>query len=510
MTASQAFTLLTNGLALVLTLGSIQVLVLRHGWRLAFGRALGQFLGSLALLQSATLLTQAGLLAGYPPLIVEGTANLALMSTLVVALTALALLLHASHAMRAAWQVANRSGVTGMIALLPAFGYYDLIRFPTSLDETLMSRPYTAFGAVIAVVCTAYLALALAAVWRYWRQIDTPLLTGSVTAVVIALLAELGIAPLRGLGLAGAVGGIASSALGYCFLQRLDADPRTSQDLWLRVTRRVAHILTINQPLQDTLAHLAEQVQRLVRSDTIIVMLPIGSERLEVVVATRNELSSIVGRQIRQGEGLAGRVMQTLYPMRVDDYRTWNGRAADLGDLPIYASMSVPLLFDGRLVGVVTASETAPGRTFTDRDQLILELLAPQMALMIVTSQLGRDLHTARAYLQGVLDHTAIALLIFDSAGMLCQANPRAQEYLRLWFGNHVPSAIEFAAHAEDTQLTDALVQWAANPTMLQTLETAYPSLGRLQIELQPIRKEHNGRPDLLVVIRPISDLSPA
>jgi hypothetical protein len=100
--------------------------------------------------------------------------------------------------------------------------------------------------------------------------------------------------------------------------------------------------------------------------------------------------------------------------------------------------------------------------------------------------------------------------LIFDSAGTLCQANPRAQEYLRVWFGDHIPSAVEFAAQAEDTRLTDALVQWAVNPTMLQTLETAYPSLGRLQIELQPIRKENTGQPDLLVVIRPVSDLSPA
>ncbi len=518
MTTSQIFALISNSLALILTLGMVQWLVLRRGWQYSTGHALLQFLGSLAVLQTIRLVMLVSVLVEYPALIMQGTANLTLMSMFLVALTGLALLLHAGNAMKSAWQVTSRAGVTGLMILLPGVWYYDLLRFPDPITDTVLGHPYTNLGGVIAGLCAAYLVLTLGVVWRFWRQIHAPMLTGSVMIVVLAQLIELGITPLRDLGLAGAVGGITSLALGYSFMQQWEADPQTSQALWLNIARPIADILTINQPLHDTLAHLAEQIRRLVRSDAVMVLISVGTERLEVVAFADREqetantpdpLNSIVGRQIRQGEGLAGRVMQTLYPMRVDNYHTWNGRAADFEDLPIFASMSVPLLFDGRLVGVVNASQTSPGRTFTDRDQRLLELLASHMSIMIEINQLGRDLHATRAYLQTILEHTTLALLIFDAAGILREANPIAQNYLQVWFGDHIPSAVEFAAQAEDACLTKALVQWMVNPATMQTLEIAYPSLGRLHIELQPIPNDRIGPPDLLVVIRTMSELSP-
>lgn len=515
MTASQIFAFASNSLALILTLGMIQWLVLRRGWRTATGWALLQFLLSLVVLQSARLLMLVSVLADYPPMIVEGTANLTLMSLFGVALTGFSLLLHAGNTMKAAWQVANRAGVTGLIALLPGLWYFDLLQFPTTLDDSILGHAYTTYGSVVAGLCTFYLILTLIAAWRFWRQIDAPTLVVGVAGLALIQLAELGLAPLRDLGLSGALGGLASLMFVYFFMAQWEIDPYTSQASWLTIARRIADILTINQPLPDTLAHLAEQIRHLVRCDSVVVLIAISTERLEVIAAvdggpaTDNPLKSIVGRQIRQGEGLAGRVMQTLYPMRVDNYHIWNGHSPDFDDLPIYASMSVPLLFDGSLVGVINASETSPGRTFTDRDQRMLELLAPQMAVIIVTNQLNADLYTTSAYLQAVLEHTTVALLIFDAVGLLRQANPLAQRYLRLWFGDHRPSAIEFAAQADDTQFTEALVQWAVRSRPVQMLETTYPSLGPLHIEIQPIVTEHTGQSDLLVLMRPASDLSP-
>ena len=78
MTTLQILTFFINGLALTLTLGTIQSLVLRRGWQTITGRVLLQFLGSLVLLQCTMLVLLISVQADYSALIVEGAANLTL------------------------------------------------------------------------------------------------------------------------------------------------------------------------------------------------------------------------------------------------------------------------------------------------------------------------------------------------------------------------------------------------------------------------------------------------
>ncbi len=504
MTTTQTFTAITTTGALILSLGFVQLLVLRRGWRTQTGLALLQFVISLVLLQSLVLVIQIGLAVGLADHMVETAANLTVACTLFITLTALALLLHASNAMKETWEIASRSGTIGLLVLQPAIWYRDMLRFSRPLEASLVSSPYTNLGYVVAAVCLGYLLLSLWVAWRFWRQIDSTLLTGAVLIIIVCQGLELLYSPLRGVNLTGLAGGLVSSALGYYFLVQFDTDPQISQGAWLKIARHIAYILASDEDLDHTLSKLAEQAQRLLRTDTINVLQTIGPDRLKVIATAGTGLSPSLGRQIRSGEGLAGRVMQTLYPMRVENYRTWEGKAANFDDLPIHASMSVPLIHNSKLIGVINASETTPGRAFTDRDQQTLELIAPQIASAIVTAQLEHDLVLTRAYLQTVWDQAPTAMFIFDSHGIVRETNATAQQYLRQLFGTGTPSAVELAAQASTSALTTALTHWMADPTTRHDLDTAYDTLGKLHVELQAILNEQVGHPDLLIVMQPV------
>jgi putative methionine-R-sulfoxide reductase with GAF domain len=322
--------------------------------------------------------------------------------------------------------------------------------------------------------------------------------------LAVTQLVSLIISHIREYTLTGVLGGGISGVLGFYLILRLELTPDSPQLYWLK-----AIISTSNGPAQtpqlhETLTNIAEQLRRIVRTDSVSILLALGPDRLEVVTVA-GKVPMAIGRQISVGEGLSGRVMQTLQTMRVDDYQSWNGRALYFADLPYCASISVPLIHNGKLIGVINAHEITPGRRFDDPDQAILEMLAPQVTLYLVQAQLLRDLHTTQTYFKAVMEQHDVALLIFDAAGILQKANTQAQRYLDTVFGAEMttPTAIDLAARAQNTDLTDALVQWAVDPTQPYTVRISYHKLGTLTVQLQAIPNAQANASDLLMIIEP-------
>jgi len=95
----------------------------------------------------------------------------------------------------------------------------------------------------------------------------------------------------------------------------------------------------------------------------------------------RNSLAN-VGLRLKLGEGLAGRVAQTREPLIVEDYRTWDGRSPQLNGMPISATMGVPLVYGGELIGALVIAETAgkTDRKFSEADLRLLNLFGAHVA----------------------------------------------------------------------------------------------------------------------------------
>lgn len=95
------------------------------------------------------------------------------------------------------------------------------------------------------------------------------------------------------------------------------------------------------------------------------------------------------GVRLATGEGMAGRVAQSLEPLTIDDYRTWEHRSAVYSGVPYAAVVEVPMLYGGRLVGVLGVSEIDPStRRFSEADGRLLSLFAGQAASAVHNARL--------------------------------------------------------------------------------------------------------------------------
>lgn len=112
-------------------------------------------------------------------------------------------------------------------------------------------------------------------------------------------------------------------------------------------------------------------------------------ERREVrCVISYNTPRDYTGVVLPYGEGAAGTVAATGQPLMIDDYRTWSGRAAACEeDLPFRAVLSVPMLWQGQVVGVIHVIDSELQR-FHQEDLELLSLFAKQAAIAVENTRL--------------------------------------------------------------------------------------------------------------------------
>src|SRR5439155_21244541 len=93
--------------------------------------------------------------------------------------------------------------------------------------------------------------------------------------------------------------------------------------------------------------------------------------------------------RFRPGEGIAGTVAQRREGMIVDDYRTSPYAHPMLVERTVAtAVLAEPLLYRGRLVGVITLNTPGVSRSFTPQDRDLLTPFAAQAATAIENARL--------------------------------------------------------------------------------------------------------------------------
>lgn len=80
---------------------------------------------------------------------------------------------------------------------------------------------------------------------------------------------------------------------------------------------------------------------------------------LELVVAHGEQVQPYIGTRISPGEGIAGIVAQAQKPVFVNDYRNWEHRSLAFDDIPISAVLAAPMIYSGKLLGVLQMFEFA-------------------------------------------------------------------------------------------------------------------------------------------------------
>jgi PAS domain S-box-containing protein/putative nucleotidyltransferase with HDIG domain len=113
-------------------------------------------------------------------------------------------------------------------------------------------------------------------------------------------------------------------------------------------------------------------------------------ERQEVrCVVSYKTVADYTGVVLKYGEGAAGVVAQTGKALVIDDYRTWLGRAVVFNmDMPFSAVLSVPMIWQGRLNGVIHVLEKSEFRHFSQTDLELLNMFASHAAIAVEHARL--------------------------------------------------------------------------------------------------------------------------
>jgi len=90
---------------------------------------------------------------------------------------------------------------------------------------------------------------------------------------------------------------------------------------------------------------------------------------------------SQLGRRVKLGEGMGGKVWEAQQPLLVADYRSWEGRLSDKSLDDLHSVVGIPLKDRKRVHGVIGLASVKPGRRFKEQDIAVLGRFA-ELALV--------------------------------------------------------------------------------------------------------------------------------
>jgi len=125
-----------------------------------------------------------------------------------------------------------------------------------------------------------------------------------------------------------------------------------------------------------------------------------------------------LGTVLHRGEGLSGKVWLTGQPLIVDDYRTWEGRAAIYAERRWTAVVGVPVRWGDEFLGVLNVLAEPP-RTFAPADADLLSLFAVQAAIAIRNARILAAEEQARRRAEALAQATAALTSTLDLEPLL-------------------------------------------------------------------------------------------
>jgi signal transduction histidine kinase len=160
----------------------------------------------------------------------------------------------------------------------------------------------------------------------------------------------------------------------------------------LERVQAVTDIALAHLELDELLAVLLPRIRDILTTDTCAVLL-LDEEQNELLARAAVGIEEEVERGIRipVGKGFAGRVAATGRPVVLDDVAKADVVNPILREKGISSMLGVPLIVQGRPIGVLHVGTLRP-RRFTQDDEDLLQLVAERVALAIERARLHEEL----------------------------------------------------------------------------------------------------------------------
>jgi PAS domain S-box-containing protein len=160
------------------------------------------------------------------------------------------------------------------------------------------------------------------------------------------------------------------------------------------MVRRLQNVMDValaHLTLDDLLRELLGRIRDMLAGDTVaILLLTEDGQRLRAHAAIGLEEEVEAGVEIPIGRGIAGGIAASRAPMIVDDLAMVEVANPILRQKGIQSLVGVPLLLDGRVIGVIHVGMLHP-RRFTTAEARLLQLAADRVALAIDHARLYQE-----------------------------------------------------------------------------------------------------------------------
>ena len=164
----------------------------------------------------------------------------------------------------------------------------------------------------------------------------------------------------------------------------------------MRQVQTVTDVALAHLAMDELLAELLNRVREAMNVDTVaILLLESDGDQLVAWAAKGLEQEVELGVRIPVGQGFAGKVAALKSPVKIVDLDHADVLNPLLREKGIRSLLGVPLLVEGRVIGVMHTGRFTR-YDFTDDDTRLLQLTADRIALAIDNARLFEEERTAR------------------------------------------------------------------------------------------------------------------
>lgn len=163
------------------------------------------------------------------------------------------------------------------------------------------------------------------------------------------------------------------------------------QNHYLTALHQITFDLLNRRDIDDLLQSIVDQASEFLGAPFGEIMLNEGDE-LVTKAFTRNQ-PVILGDRVKRNEAfLSWQAFDTRLPAVMNDYAHWSRRRPIYDNLNLSAVVALPILLEGRSVGVLDISTSEPSRTFDDSDIQAATMFSQLVALALDNAQLHEAL----------------------------------------------------------------------------------------------------------------------
>ena len=229
-----------------------------------------------------------------------------------------------------------------------------------------------------------------------------------------------------------------------------------------------------------------------------------------------------LGRRVKIGEGIGGRVWQTKEPVVVEDYQSWSGRLPDKSLDPLGPIVGIPLISEKSVLGVIGLARVEDDKRFQEEDVTILSrfaelaLLALQKAQLIIDARHELEervkteaiLRESEKLYRSLLESSPDPVVVYDIEGRTTHVNSAFERTFGFTREEVLGQQINFVP-AENIQETKDAIANMLDGKVIQLFETKrLTKAGRvLDVQISSrLYNDANGKPaGNIVILRDIS-----